>query len=145
MSMANTLFPSGREGFLDGSLDWDTATQKLFLIRGYTYDSTDISIADVTASGATIVASGTLSGKTATGGAADANDLTLTAVPPGAACETVIIAQTSGPAGGADLATTAQRLLVFIDTGSNSSLPVTPNGGDLTFQFDNGANKIFKL
>jgi len=35
------------------------------------------------------------------------------------------------------------RLIAWIDTGTN--LPVTPNGGDITVQWDAGANRIFKL
>jgi hypothetical protein len=34
-------------------------------------------------------------------------------------------------------------LICIFDTATN--LPVTPNGGDITIQFDNGTNKIFKL
>jgi len=34
-------------------------------------------------------------------------------------------------------------LLLLIDTATG--LPCTPNGGDITLSFDNGANKIFKL
>jgi hypothetical protein len=31
----------------------------------------------------------------------------------------------------------------YIDAATG--LPLTPNGGDVTIQWDNGANKIFKL
>ena len=41
------------------------------------------------------------------------------------------------------MAAAAQRVIAFIDTATG--LPVTPNGGDITITWDNGANKIFKL
>ncbi len=51
--------------------------------------------------------------------------------------------QSSAVTGGADVAATAQRLIAYIDTATG--MPVTPNGGDITIAWDNGANKIFKL
>jgi hypothetical protein len=41
------------------------------------------------------------------------------------------------------VATTAQRLIAYIDTATG--LPVTPNGQNITVSFDNGSNRIFKL
>ena len=43
----------------------------------------------------------------------------------------------------ADVAASAQRLIAYIDTGTN--LPITPNGGDVTVAWDSGANRIFTL
>jgi hypothetical protein len=37
----------------------------------------------------------------------------------------------------------SSRLICDSDTATG--LPVTPNRGDITVQWDNGANKIFKL
>lgn len=142
--MANSLFPLGREGFLDGTIDWDTAVIKVALVRGYTYDSTDKFVSDATSGGATLVAtSGALTSKTVTQGVADAADVTFTAVAAGAAITSILVFQASAVTGGADVAATAQRLIAYLDTGTG--LPVTPNGGDITITWDNGANKIFTL
>ena len=135
------LFPLGREGFLAGEIDWDTATIKIALCRGYTYDATDKFVSDLT--GVTQVATATLGTKSVTQGVADAADGTFGAVGAGAACDCIILYQASAVGGGVDVATSAQRLIAFIDTATG--LPVTPNGGEVTFAFDSGANKIFKL
>lgn len=78
-----------------------------------------------------------LGSKTATSGIADAADAVFTGV--------------SGPTVGALLvfASTATAnasdwpLIAYIDTATG--LPVGPNGGDITVQWDNATNKIFKL
>lgn len=140
--MANALFNPGREGFLDGTIDWDTAVIKVALVRGYTFDATDKFVSDLT--GATLhVTSSALANKTKTDGIADADDVVFTAVTADANNHVVIVFQSSAVGGGADVAATAQRLIAFYDTGTN--IPVVPNGGDATIAWDNGANKMFKL
>jgi hypothetical protein len=141
--MADALFDPGREGFLGGEIDWDTATIKASLVRGYTFDASDKFVSEVTAAGGTLVSTVTLASKTITNGVADAADLTFTAVAAGAAVTSLIIYQASAVGGGADVAATAQRLIAYLD--SLTGLPVTPNGGNITVTWDNGANKIFKL
>lgn len=142
--MANGLWDPGREGFLDGTIDFDTAVMKASLVRGYTFSAAHKFVSDVTTAGGTLVAtSAALASKTVTNGVADAADVTFSAVPSGAAITGVAIFQASAVTGGADVAATAQRLVCWIDTATG--LPVTPNGGDITITWDNGANKIFKL
>lgn len=142
--MANGLWDPGREGFLDGTIDWDTAVMKAALVRGYTFSAAHKFVSDLTGAGGTLVAtSAALASKTVTNGVADAADVTFSAVASGAAITGVAIFQSSAVAGGADVAATAQRLVCWIDTATG--LPVTPNGGDITIAWDNGANKIFKL
>lgn len=144
--MANALFDPGREGFLDGTIRWEAATavMKIALVRGYTFNAAHKFVSDVTgASGVLHVTSAALAGQTKTGGVADANDVTFSAVPANASNHSVLIFQASAIAGGADVAATAQRLVAWIDTGTN--FPVVPNGGDVTIAWDSGANKIFKL
>lgn len=142
--MANGLWDPGREGFLDGTIDWDTAVMKAALVRGYTFSAAHKFVSDVTTAGGTLVAtSAALSSKTVTNGVADAADVTFSAVASGAAITGVAIFQSSAVAGGADVAATAQRLVCWIDTATG--LPVTPNGGDITITWDSGSNKIFKL
>lgn len=135
--MANALYDLGREGFLAGDIDWDDDNIKVALIdtADYTVDlATHNDLADV--AGAAIVAtSGNLASKTTTAGVADAADITFTAVT-GDVSEALIIYQDTGVAA-------TSRLIAYIDTATG--LPVTPNGGDITVAWDNGANKIFKL
>ena len=136
------LFGPGREGFLAGEIDWDTASIRAVLGRGYSFNAAHRFVSDL--SGHTAVAtSAPLTGKTITNGVADAADITLTAVPAGAACPYIIIFQSSAVAGGGDVAATAQRLIAFISTATG--LPVTPNGADINVAWDNGANRIFML
>jgi hypothetical protein len=136
------LFDPGREGFLKGEIRWDgTAVIKMSLCRGYTFSAAHKFVSDL--SGVTQVATVTLGTQTATNGVADAADAAFTAVGAGAACTQLIIFQASAVTGGADVATSAQRLIAYIDNATG--LPVTPNGGDINFTFDSGGNRIFKL
>lgn len=142
--MANALFAPGREGFLAGEIDWDTAVIKVALVRGYTFSSAHKFVSEVTAaSGVLHVTSAALASKTVTGGTADAADITYTAVTANASNHYILVFQASAVGGGADVAAASQRLIAYIDTGTN--VPIVPNGGDVTIAWDNGANKIFTL
>jgi hypothetical protein len=133
--VANALYDLGREGFLDGSIDWDTDSIKIALLSaGYTPNlATHKFVSDL---GANIVArSAALGSKTVTAGVADAADITFSGVTGAAVTRYAIYKDT-----GTD---TTSRLIALIDTATG--LPVTPNGGDITITFDNGSNRIFKL
>jgi hypothetical protein len=135
--MANGLYAKGREGFLDGSIDWDTGDIRVILVDTADYSvnlATHETLADV-AAGARVAVSGAFGTKTVTGGVADAADITFSAVS-GDVCEALVIYQHTGAE--------SARLIAYIDT-VTSGLPVTPNGGDITVQWDSGASKIFKL
>ena len=135
--MANALYDKGRQGFLEGSIDWDTDTIKVVLIdtADYTVNlATHQYLSDIPAA-ARVATSTALSGKTVTNGVADAADLTLSAVS-GDPSEALVIYQDTGTEG-------TSRLIAYIDTATG--LPVTPNGGDINVAWDNGSNKIFKL
>lgn len=142
--MANALFTPGREGFLAGEIDWDTAVIKCALVRAYTFTATHKFVSDLTTAGGVLVAtSAALSSKTVTGGTAGAANVTFSAVPSGAAITSLIIFQSSAVTGGSDVASTAQRLIAYVDSYTN--MPITPNGGDITIAWDTGTNKIFTL
>lgn len=142
--MASSLFDPGREGFLNGEIDYDTAVIKAALVRGYTYSAAHKFVSDVTGAGGTLVAtSAALASKTVTNGVADAADVTWTSVAAGAAIPAIIVFQSSAVGGGGDVAATAQRLICYIDTATG--LPVTPNGQNITCTWDNGSNRIYKL
>lgn len=135
--MSNALYDSGREGFLDGSINWQTDAIKAVLVDTGAYTpsmATNKFLADIP-SAARIATSPNLSGKTSTGGVADANDVTFTSVS-GATVEALVLYKDTGNA-------STSRLIAYIDTGTG--LPITPNGGDIATAFSNGANRVFRL
>lgn len=135
--MTKALYDLGREGFLGGDIDWDANTIKIVLVDTGAYVlnlATHQFLSDIPA-GARIATSAALTSKTKTGGVADAADPTLSAVA-GNSVEAVVCYQDTGTAA-------TSRLISYCDEGTN--LPVQPNGGDIVVQFDNGANRIFKL
>lgn len=137
--MANALYDKGRQAFLDADIDWSADNIKAALVRSSTYTpnlATDDFLADVTAGGAVVATSGNFASKTSTDGVADAADITFTTVAAGAAIQYLVIYKDTGSGA-------TSPLIALIDTATG--LPVTPNGGDITVQWDNGANKIFKL
>lgn len=136
--MASGLYDKGREGFLDGSIDWDTDDIRIILIdvADYTVNLATHDFLDDVPAGARVATSGALASKTVTAGVADAADVTLTAVT-GDVSEAIVIYKHTGVAG-------TSRLIAYIDTAS-SGLPVTPNGGDIVIAWDAGVNRIFKL
>jgi hypothetical protein len=145
--MANALFNPGREGFLDGTIRWDgTAVVKAGLVKTYTFAAANKFVSDLTTAGGvfhTTAARVALTTQTKVDGIADAADTLFSAVVADAANYSVVLYQASLVTGGADVAATAQRLIAWIDTGTN--FPIIPNGGDVTIAWDNTANRIFKL
>ena len=80
--MANALYGKGREGFLDGTIDWDTDDIRVILVDNGNYTvSIDVhdNLDDV-AVAAREATSAALTGKTVTLGVADAEVVTFTAV-----------------------------------------------------------------
>lgn len=148
--MANALYGPGREGFLAGEIDFDTAVFKVALVRltaggAAVFTSTQKFVSDLTATHTLAATSAALASKTVTNGTADAADMTpaFAAVASNANNHVLVLFQSSAVTGGADVAATAQRLVAWIDTGTN--IPVVPNGGDVNIAWDNGANRIFTL
>jgi len=135
--MASALFNKGREGFLNGSIDWDTDDIRVMLtLSSYTFDATDEFLSDIPASSRDNGRSAALSGKTTTDGVADANDTSLTATA-ASACNALIIFKHTG-------SDATARLIAYIDTATG--LPFTPAaGGTVNITWSDGANKIFKL
>jgi len=135
--MANALFNPGREGFLDGSIDWDTDDIRAMLVLStYTFVASHKFITDLGAvdNGRTAAGLGT---KTVTDGVADAADTSLVATAASASKAIVLFKHT-----GADA---TARLIAYIDT-VTAGLPFTPSAGQtVNIAWDNGANRIFKL
>lgn len=135
--MANALYDKGREGFLDGSIDFDTNTIAIIFVDEAD-DTIDLAVDDNYDDRAAASRVGTLTNlasKTVTAGVADAADTVMTAVT-GDVSESLDMLKDSG-------VESTSRLICNIDTATG--LPVTPNGGDITVAWDSGANKIFKL
>ena len=135
--MANALYDPGRESFLKGEIAWQTDNIKAVLVKtatGYTFSAAHQFLSSILV-GERIATSANLGTKTTTSGVADAANVTFTAVT-GDACGAVVLYKDT-----TDAATS--NLIAYIDTATG--LPVTPNGGDITVQWDDGANKIFKL
>lgn len=135
--MANALYGKGREGFLLGDIAWDSDDIRAILVDTGTY-TVDIDVhdnLDDVAGGARIAVSSALTTKTGTLGVADADDVVFSAVT-GVSVEAIVLYKHTGTE-------STSRLIAYIDTATG--LPVTPNGGDITIVWDNGANKIFKL
>lgn len=135
--MANALYDLGRQGFLDGSIDWDTDAIRADLIDEAD-DTIDLAVDQFRsdrAAAAKEEQSGDFGSKTVTAGVADAADVTWTGAA-GDPCESIDIYQWTG-------SDATSRLIANIDTATG--LPVTLNGGDVTAQWDSGANRIFKL
>ena len=138
--MANALYASFKQQLGLAAINLSSATIKAILVDtgAYTFSAAHTIISDIP-TGARL-ATGTLANKTWTGAVFNADDLTWAAVPAG-----------SGSA------SAAEALVLFVDTGTAATsfliayfdtatgLPVTPNGGDITIAWDNGANKIFAL
>jgi hypothetical protein len=130
--MASALYDSYKQSLLDSSCpDLDTGTIKVHLMdtADYTFSSAHNFEDDITASGE--VATGTLDSTTIASGKFDAADEVLSTVS-GDSCEALVIFEDTAGAASTD------PLVAYID-----GFSVTPNGGDITLQWDSGANGIF--
>ena len=136
--MSNALYDLARESFLsqNPAIDWDTDNIKASLVRASDYTPNMATHQYLSSVPTRVAASANLGSKTVTAGVADAADVTFTAVTAGAAIQYILIWKDTTVAG-------TSPLIALIDTATG--LPVTPNGGDITIAWDNGANKIFKL
>ena len=134
--MANVLYDKGREGFLDGTIDWDTGDIRVCLVlSSYVFSAAHQFMSSITA--VDNGRSAALGTKTVTDGVADAADTTLVATAATASKALVIFQHTGSDA--------TARLIAYIDT-PTSGLPFTPSAGQtVNIAWDNGANKIFKL
>lgn len=133
--MPNSLYSRGREGFLDGSIDWDTNDIRMILVDTGAYAvnlAAHQFLSDVPLA-ARVATSGTLGSRTATNGTADAADFTFTSVS-GPSAEALVIYQHTGVEG-------TSRLIAYIDTATG--LPVVPDGGNISVTWD--AAGIFTL
>lgn len=136
--MANDLYPSAREGFLTALINWLSDDIRVVLVDGgYVYSSAHNMLDDVTA-GFRVATSSSLTGKTATGGVADADDVTISTVS-GDDIEGVIVYQHTG-------VESTSRLIAFYDLlASGVEIDYTPDGSDARVRWSNGTTKMFMI
>ncbi|MHB8085552.1 MAG: hypothetical protein ACYDHZ_06980 [Dehalococcoidia bacterium] len=135
--MASALFAKAKKAFLDGGIAMLTDTIKAVFVDSadYTIDLVNHQYLSDIPVAARVATSGALANKSTTGGVFDADDITVTAVS-GDQFEQIHLFKDTGNA-------STSPLIACVDTAAG--LPCTPNGGDITITWDNGANKIFKL
>lgn len=135
--MANTLFDTSRQMFLEAQVNWMTDTIKCILVDtgAYTVQTATHKYLSDIATSARVAGPVTLTAKSTAGGAADAADCTFTSVS-GASIEAIVIYKDTG-------SEATSPLIAWIDTATG--LPITPNGGDIIVTWDNGVNKIFRV
>jgi len=138
--MANALYDKGREGFLDGTIDYDTNTIKASLVDKdkYTFSAAHQFLTSVGSSARAGTAT-TLTSKTVTSGVAGAANTTFVSVTAGTTVGAVILFKDTGSSG-------TSNLICYIDqTSTGGSFSVIPSGGNIIVNWSTGANKIFKL
>jgi hypothetical protein len=138
--MTAALYDLGREAFAQGLIDWNADDIRIALIDTalYTVDLANHDFLDDVAVGSRVaVSAASLAGKASPAGVCDATDHVISSVS-GATIEAFIIYKHTG-------SDATARLIAYLDQASVTGLPLTPNGGDVTIAFDNGANRIFKL
>jgi len=140
--MADAIYPKAKERMLTAvGVNWSTGVVKAVLLdistgaNAYTYGSTHEFRTEVH-DDAHIATSAALDGKTITDGVADANDVTFSAVSSTRQVGAILLYLDKS-------AKADDQLIAFVD--SATGLPVTPNGGDIKIEWDNGASKIFAL
>lgn len=135
--MGNALYTKYREKALQGQINWLTDNIKVVLVDAadYTVNTATHEFLSEIPSAGRVAISANLTGKTATGGVADANDVTFPSVT-GDISEALVIFKDTGT-------DTTSPLIAYIDTATG--LAVTPNGGDITVIWPNDSGRIFSL
>lgn len=131
--MANSLYNKARQAFMGGAIDLSANNIKAVLLDAtYVFDSAHEFLPSVSASA--VATSSNLANKSITDGVFDADDLIFAGLTGSPATSLVLYQDTGTPA--------TSRLILYIDEGT---FPITPNGGDQTIVWSDGANKIFRL
>lgn len=130
--MASAHYDLGLQKFTQAGINLSSDTIKVRLVRtsAYTFSqahefATSLPLA--------IVTDVTLGSKALTGGTFDAADAVFVAVPAGAAIDALVIYKDTGIAA-------TSPLIAYID-----GFSVTPNGGDITIQWQGTTPFIFKI
>ena len=134
--MSNALFDPGREGFLDGTINWSSGDIRVMLVKSsYSFSAAHKFLTDL--GSVDNGRSASLASKTVTNGIANAANTSLTATA-AVACASLVLFQHTG-------SDATARLIAYIDTPA-SGLPFTPAvSQNIPITWDTGTNKIFKL
>lgn len=130
----NNLYDYGRQMFLEGQVHWLLDDIKCCLV-GSAYVPDLVGHQFLNAVSPRVALSTTLTGRTSTGGVADADDVDFLGVT-GPPCSYVTFYKDTGNVN-------TSPLIALIDTATG--LPVTPAGGDILVQWGNDPLRIFKL
>lgn len=135
--MANALFTQYQVALLKADADLDDSIKLVGVDHAddTPVPATDDFLDDIAAA-ARVGTSGAFANKTFVAGAFDADDVVVSTVTGDQFESFILYDDTPGTEATKDL-------IVFFDTATG--LPLTPNGGDITYQWDSGANKIFKI
>lgn len=133
--MANAIYPKAKEQFLQGGINLLSVTVKVALIdtSAYTYSSAHEFYSSVSG---VVGTPQTLVGKSVTNGQLAADSVTWTALTGNTAEALLVYVDSGNPS--------TSRLIAYQDTGV-TGLPLTPNGGTVTLNWDTVTNKIFLL
>ena len=132
--MANAIYPKWKEAVIQAAANSGlNGTVKVALVDAgvYTYNAAHDFLDDLSG---VIGTAQTLASKTYVNGYFDAADVVFSTVT-GASVEALVIYIDTGTP-------STSRLVAYLDTGY-TNLPITPNGGDITVQWD--AAGIFRL
>ena len=128
------LFTSARLSLLNGEINWLSGTIKCALVKNYSQNTAHVYLSSVTGAGGIVANATTLTGKglvaatSPTSALYQASNVTMNSSPNDIANNYyLLLYQSSAPAGGADLATSAQRLIAYITSGTY--MPIQPLGG----------------
>jgi len=133
----NNLYDNARELFLTKGIHWETDNVKVMLVNIplYSFRADHKYLNDINGSARNPVGPVALMAKSATSGAASANDVTFTSVS-GDPIGALILYMDTGDE-------RTSPLIAYIDAATG--LPITPNGGDIIINWDKGVNKIFRV
>jgi hypothetical protein len=135
-----SLYAEALEGFLDGSISWTQGTIKVsMMLYGYSPSGGYFMGED---SQAWILATRTLTGKTATLGVADADDVVFGGLPwTGQRSHYFVVYQSSGPGGGADVPPNQQRNIFLWNPATDFYLA----GNDMVVIWPDVSPRIFRV
>ena len=130
--MPNAVYPNALEAFLQAEINMSSDDIRVVLVDtgAYTYAGTHEFLSDIGASARIATSAADATSKTFADGVFDCDDTVIAGVS-GATVEAIVLYQHTG-------SDSTARLIAYIDTTSNASLPLTPNGGSVTITYDAG-------
>lgn len=134
--MANALYDSGRNAFLNGDIDYTNDTIKMALVKdSYVPDLASHNFYNEVSSNV-VGTPQTLANKTTTAGVANCDDVNFGTIASGSLIKYILLYKDTGSAA-------ASQLIALYDTAAG--LPFNTSGAEIAIKIDSGANKLFKL